>query len=368
MSLPVIDPAQYDSQLEAKCARIAAQFAPLGAPMPDVYRSPPLHYRMRTEFSCRRSADGQLDYVMFEAPGQPVVQRDFPAGSERINRLMADLHSRINREPVLGEKLFQVEFLTTLSGDALVTLVYHRRLDDSWAARAAQLEIELGAAVIGRSRGQRRVISRDHVTETLQVDGRDWQYRQIEGGFSQPNAAVNRQMLAWASRQARDLGGDLLELYCGNGNFTLVLAQHFERVLATEMSKTSVAAALHNLGRNAVDNVAIARLASAEVAQALAGVREFRRLQRAGVNLADYRFSTVFVDPPRAGLDPETLALVSGFRNILYISCNPDTLAANIEALADTHRIQRLALFDQFPYTHHVECGALLTRRDATAG
>ncbi|MGE8351533.1 MAG: tRNA (uridine(54)-C5)-methyltransferase TrmA, partial [Pseudomonas protegens] len=51
------------------------------------------------------------------------------------------------------------------------------------------------------------------------------------------------------------------------------------------------------------------------------------------------------------------------FDNILYISCNPETLAANIAQLHDTHRITRCALFDQFPWTHHMESGVLLTRR-----
>ena len=48
---------------------------------------------------------------------------------------------------------------------------------------------------------------------------------------------------------------------------------------------------------------------------------------------------------------------------ILYISCNPETLCRNLETLSQTHNVTRLALFDQFPYTHHMECGVLLTRK-----
>src|SRR5690625_5860994 len=99
-------------------------------------------------------------------------------------------------------------------------------------------------------------------------------------------------MLNWASGQAARLSGDLLELYCGNGNFTLPLSRHFRRILATEISKTSIEAAHHNLARNRVDNVALARLASAEVSQALAGVRRFQRLAQAGIELSDYHFTT----------------------------------------------------------------------------
>src|SRR5690625_2508405 len=362
MSLPLIDPEHYDEQLAAKVQRLQALLQPLGAPAAEVYPSPPLHYRMRAEFSLRRRPCGQLDYVMFEGPGRPVFQPDFPAGSRRINQLMAALRERFNDDPLLGDKLFQVGFLTTLSGEALVTLTYHRRLGEDWTERAHRLEGELEAAVIGRSRKQRVVLSRDHVTEQLTVQGAVWHQRQVEGGFTQPNAAVNQHMLNWASGQAARLSGDLLELYCGNGNFTLPLSRHFRRILATEISKTSIEAAHHNLARNRVDNVALARLASAEVSQALAGVRRFQRLAQAGIELSDYHFTTALVDPPRAGLDDETLALVKRFPQLLYISCNPETMAANLRQLTDW-RIERLALFDQFPYTHHIECGVLLQHR-----
>jgi tRNA (uracil-5-)-methyltransferase len=82
-----------------------------------------------------------------------------------------------------------------------------------------------------------------------------------------------------------------------------------------------------------------------------------------GVDLPGYDFRTLFVDPPRMGLDEATVALARGFQNILYISCNPQTLHANVAALAATHEIRAAAVFDQFPYTHHLECGLMLSRR-----
>jgi len=168
-------------------------------------------------------------------------------------------------------------------------------------------------------------------------------------------------MLGWACQQAAGLGGDLLELYCGNGNFTMALAPLFGKVLATEVSKSSVHAAQYNLAANQVDNLALVRASSAEIADALAGRAVLKRMQ--GIDLASYRFSTLFVDPPRAGLDATTLEFAAGFDNILYISCNPLTLQENVAALQATHAVSAAAVFDQFPYTHHLECGLLLTRR-----
>ncbi|WP_085626838.1 MULTISPECIES: tRNA (uridine(54)-C5)-methyltransferase TrmA [unclassified Pseudomonas] len=356
------DPSSYTTQLDAKVARLRELLAPFGAPEPAVFDSPREHYRLRAEFRLWRE-DGQRHYAMF-APGEKhkaILIDDFPIASQRINALMPRLKAAWQASEELGNRLFQVEFLTTLAGDAMVTLCYHRPLDEAWEVAARQLAKELGVSIIGRSKGKRLVIGRDYAVEKLDVAGRVFSYRQPEGAFTQPNGAVNQKMLSWAFEAIGERDDDLLELYCGNGNFTLPLATRVRKVLATEISKTSVNAALSNLDENAVGNVRLVRLSAEELTQALNGVRPFRRLE--GIDLKSYAFGTVFVDPPRAGMDPDTCELTRRFERILYISCNPETLAANIAQLQDTHRIERCALFDQFPYTHHMESGVLLVRR-----
>ena len=362
MSRPAFDPAAYDAQLAEKKARLVELLAPFGAPEPAVFDSPREHYRMRAEFRLWRE-DGQRHYAMF-APGNkhtPILLDDFPIASLRINELMPRLRAAWQASEALSFKLFQVEFLTTLAGDALITLAYHRPLDDAWHAAAEKLASELNVSLVGRSRGQRLVIGRDYVEEELSVAGRTFRYRQPEGAFTQPNGRVCEKMLGWAHDVLGERDDDLLELYCGNGNFTLPLATRVRRVLATEISKTSVNAALDNLADNGVDNVELVRLSAEELTQALNEVRAFRRM--AGIDLKSYDFGSVFVDPPRAGMDPDTCELTRRFERILYISCNPETLAANIAQLSDTHQVTRCALFDQFPYTHHMEAGVLLERR-----
>ena len=358
----VLDPSSYTQQLDEKVARLRALLAPFDAPEPAVFDSPREHYRLRAEFRLWRE-DGERHYAMF-APGEkhvPILIDSFPIASARINELMPRLKAAWQADAALSNKLFQVEFLTTLDGDAMVTLCYHRPLDEHWQRAAEQLASDLGVSIIGRSKGKRVVIGRDYAVEALEVAGRTFRYRQPEGAFTQPNGTVNQKMLNWAYEALGPRDDDLLELYCGNGNFTLPLATQVRKVLATEISKTSVAAALHNLDDNGVDNVTLVRLSAEELTEALNEVRPFRRLQ--GIDLKAYDFGSVFVDPPRAGMDVDTCELTRRFDNILYISCNPETLAANIEQLHDTHRVAKCALFDQFPYTHHMESGVLLVRR-----
>lgn len=365
MPLKNIVPAEYDSQLADKVARFKQDFAAFGLPEPVVFPSTPLHFRLRAEFRISHE-NRQVNYAMFGAddPKLPIAIDNFPVAVEPVCALMPRLRESLQASNTMKDGLFQVDFLATQSGELMITLIYHQPIGPRWEAAARRLADELQVQVIGRSRGRKIVVDRDWLEEAFELDGRTLRYRQNEGSFSQPNGGVNRQMLSWACRQAAGLGGDLLELYCGNGNFTVALAPMFNRVLATEVAKSSVQAAQHNLAANGLDNVAVLRLSSEEISAALAGTKVFTQMQ--GIDPGQYNFSTLFVDPPRSGLDAQTLELARRFDNILYISCNPLTLQQNVTALQSTHEIRAAAVFDQFPYTHHLESGLLLTRRPLT--
>ncbi|MDO5543764.1 MAG: tRNA (uridine(54)-C5)-methyltransferase TrmA [Acinetobacter sp.] len=357
--------SSYQQQLDAKVARISAQFAEYNPPALQVFASPEHNYRMRAEFRIWHIED-DLFYAMFERSEdkqKKVIRVDeFPIADRSINLLMPKLLASLKANPVLSARLFEVHFLATLSGEMLVSLLYHRKLESDWEPAAQALSKALNIKLIGRSRGQKFVLSDEYVVEQLQVFERTYTYKQIESSFTQPNAQVCQKMLEWACTVAEHSEQDLLELYCGNGNFTLPLSTRFRRVLATELAKSSVYAAQWNIEKNQIENIQVARLSAEEFTQAYNGDREFRRLQEANIDLSSYDFDTVFVDPPRAGIDDDTLKLLQRFKRIIYISCNPDTLHDNLKTLCQSHKVTKFALFDQFPYTHHVESGILLEK------
>ncbi|MCL4106532.1 UNVERIFIED_CONTAM: hypothetical protein GTU68_009666 [Idotea baltica] len=354
MPLSAVTPDQYNELLAKKVARTCELLAAYRPPTPDIFPSATTGYRMRAEFRMWHDGDS-LDYVMFrrDEPRIPVPIDEFPIACSSIQILMPQLLARLKKDSLLRTKLFQVEFLSTLTGDTLVTLIYHRKLDDAWHQEATALSKALKVEIIGRSRKQKRIIGRDYVEECFQVDDKPYRYRQYEQAFTQPNANLNTRMIEWACRCAEPLEGDLLELYCGNGNFTLPLSIHFDNVIATEMSKTSIRAARENTVANSISNVEVIRLSAEEVTQAMQGERPFRRLADLSKPL----------NPPRAGLDLHTEKMIATFDNIIYISCNPETLATNLEHLCKTHTVHEFALFDQFPYTHHMECGVFLVKK-----
>ena len=367
MSLEFVDPDNYESQLDAKKEQFTQLFSTFELPELACFSSEKMHYRMRSQFRVWHEGEDLYFYMTDQETKARIRVEQFLPASTLINELMPRLVEALKVSPILRYKLFQANFLSSLSGEIMVSLLYHKPLDDEWLMAIKALKEHLSTQfkinIIGRARRQKFIVDNDFVIEKLNVDGQELIYQQVENSFTQPNAKVSINMLEWAIDCTRDSEGDLLELYCGNGNFSLALAKNFNRVLATEVSTPSVNSAQFNIAANNIDNVKIIRMSAQEFTQAVNGVREFNRLKEKNVDLSSYQCNTIFVDPPRAGLDDETVKMVQNYNNILYISCNPDTLKNNLDQLTQTHHIKHCALFDQFPYTDHMEAGVYLVKK-----
>ena len=353
----------YEGQLNYKVLLVKEKFSPLYTGEITVCSSPSERYRSRAEFKIYHDDDG-MSYAMSRLDRQGALKIErCSIVSPFIASIMDKLLVEISNLDI-GHKLFGVDFLTSGEGEMTLSMLYHKPLDEQWQSRARELEERLGVYVIGRSRKQKLILSQDYITEKLQIMGREYRYIHIENSFTQPNPRVNEQMIEWSLSQLEGIGGDLLELYCGAGNFTIPFATKFDRVLATEISKASIHAAKQNMALNGVENIEFVRLSAEEFTQALDGIREFRRLE--GLKVSDYHLKTLFVDPPRAGLGEEPCAFAARFDHLLYISCNPETLQRDLQILSKTHTITAMAAFDQFPYTHHLEMGVKLIKKGLT--
>jgi 23S rRNA (uracil1939-C5)-methyltransferase len=173
--------------------------------------------------------------------------------------------------------------------------------------------------------------------------------------FIQVNAAVNRALVT-AAAGLLELCSDssVLDLYCGLGNFSLALARRARSVVGVDGDAGLVARARGNAHRNGIGN---ADFFSADLT-ADAGAAPW--LAR--------RFSHVLLDPPRAGALPllSHIARLAPER-VLYVACDPDTLARDVGLLVQQHGFKLLAagVVDMFPHTEHVESLALLAPRSA---
>lgn len=350
----------YEAQLNEKLALNKERFFSFYTKEISLFKSPSSHYRARSEFKLWHDGDA-IHYAMNHINKKDVILvKECPQVNEHIAELMPKLLEAIKKKKI-DFKLFGVDFLSSSSGEIVVSLLYHRRLDETWRNTASVIAKNLNIYIIGRSRKQKMTIGQDYITETLKIAGNLYSFHHIENSFTQPNSRVNEQMVQWAIDKFSAISGDLLELYCGAGNFTIPFASLFDKILATEISKSSINAAKENMRLNNISNIEFVRMSVEEFVSALDGVREFRRMKEIDIN--SYTINSIFVDPPRSGMDNDSLTFASRYEHILYISCNPETLVRDLESLSKTHKINDMALFDQFPYTHHVEMGVKLIKK-----
>lgn len=361
------DPGRYEELLDAKVQGVHQLLGSrLNGTDMRVVPSPPLHHRMKVTLSIRHFDNGDLAFTMDE-PGSRrwVAVEEFPILCERLERLMVNLREALLDVPDARYKAFQVEMLANTDGDALACLMYHRPLNDEYLDTAAALAELTDASIVGRSRGRRVVAGKGRLVQWHEVGGKRYPQIHQELMFSQSNAHICREMLQWVVEQTKPCGrptSDLLELHCGNGNFTLPLSANFQRVLATETVRGPTLLAEECASWIDVDNIDFVRLSAEETALAVRRERSFRRLADAGVRLDELDLATVLVDPPRAGLDLAARDFVHNFDRVLYVSCNPQRLAVDLEAFPE-HKVSAAAFFDQFPFTDHCEVALLLEKQ-----
>ncbi|MCT7584852.1 tRNA (uridine(54)-C5)-methyltransferase TrmA [Aliarcobacter butzleri] len=354
----------YEEQLNYKIQREKERFSNFTNIDFDIIKSNESNFRNRAEFRIwwEKGENNKeiLSYTMNDFKKNILKINSCEMVSHHIKELMPKLIDELQNDLELSFKLFAVEFLGSSTKDMLVTLIYHKKLEESWIQKAKEIEKRLNIKIIGRSKKQRLVLTNDYINETLNISNQNFFFAYEENGFTQPNTNVNVQMIEWVLENTKDSSKDLCELYCGGGNFTIPLSTKFRKVLATEISKTSIKSALRNCSLNKIESISFIRMSAEDFVQALNKVRAFNRLK--DINLDDYEFDTIFMDPPRSGLDDTTRNLAKDFENIIYISCNPETLHRDLEELTKTHEIEKFALFDQFAFTNHIESGVILRK------
>jgi 23S rRNA (uracil1939-C5)-methyltransferase len=179
-----------------------------------------------------------------------------------------------------------------------------------------------------------------------------------------PNAFLqtNTEMAETLYELAREFAGltgteTVWDLYCGTGTIGLVLAQDALTVWGIEIVEESVACAVENAALNSIGNAAFY---AGNVGQSIEDLRA-----RGGDP------DVVVVDPPRAGLAGKALKRLGelGAPRIVYVSCNPTTLAGDVKVLREQYgyELKRVKPVDMFPHTPHVEAVALLERVAAAA-
>ncbi len=187
--------------------------------------------------------------------------------------------------------------------------------------------------------------------------GRDYYMEEILGlkfkvsafSFFQTNIEAVERLYKEAIELIPDLDGkNVFDLYCGAGTISQVMALKAKHVLGIEIVEEAVEAAKENAKLNGLDNC---DFIAGDVFEVL--------------NSVENKPEVIVVDPPRVGIQPKALdkILSYGVDNIVYVSCNPKTLAMNLNYMNYYgYEVKYLKPFDNFPFTKHIECITLLTK------
>ncbi len=187
----------------------------------------------------------------------------------------------------------------------------------------------------------------DHLSEELHIDGRIIKFSISPAAFFQPNTYQAEKLYNSALKLCLPIQGPVYDLYAGVASLGILFAPHASSVTSVEINPYSICDAETNIELNGITNLNLIR---SDVALALEEMPKKPAL--------------ALIDPPRAGLGPKAIAQLKELKpdQILYISCNPDTQADDIEQLND-YKIKTLQPVDQFPHTPHLENIALLVKK-----
>jgi len=366
----------YEAQLTYKKEKVAAALAGIaGLPAPSVLGSPQIwNYRNKMEFSFGDvfpAVEGQWLKLGMKPKGRWYEILDLQEcrlPSPEAAPLLAAVRAWAQREKVPPYNSHKKEgqlrhlvlreaknrdermvVLVTTTGDIpkdsfvqAVTSVYPATTillgankKESDTAVSDSLEVLLGSG---------------YVTETLKFPDGAVDYRISPLSFFQTNTLGTQVLYGLLRGWTRELKAKtILDLYCGGGGIALSLAGACEKVVGVESNLSAVADANANARLNGLTNCDF-----------YGATVEFLL-----PSLLDMKPEAAVVDPPRAGLHANAVkALLASAPPVLfYVSCNPESLARDLKALAPRYAASRLVVVDLFPHTDHVETVAWLTRQ-----
>jgi 23S rRNA (uracil1939-C5)-methyltransferase len=321
---------------------------------------PPWNYRNQAQFKVALESGGRVELGFFEAQSHRV----FPVDacliiSPLLNAVLEQL-----RQPEWASGLAGLREIDVVADDrdeaVMITLQVGGGVSVSESFAQSLLEktpgavsvaIEFGGAGAGRSRdrgldarvtaNQARVLGKP----ALRYSVGEFSYRVSPGSFFQVSRFLTPALVESMTGDRR--GALALDLYAGVGLFSLPLARNFERVVAAEANRIAVSDLRANAEAYGLSNLVAA------------GVSTYDFLRR----FAQAEPDLVVIDPPRAGVDSDSLQLLAALRprRIHFLSCSPPTLARDLRFLAaQGYRLESLELFDLFPQTFHIEALAKL--------
>ncbi|MDD1791861.1 23S rRNA (uracil(1939)-C(5))-methyltransferase RlmD [Enterovibrio sp. ZSDZ42] len=305
-------------------------------------------YRRRARLSVKIAKTGELEMGFRQRSSKDIVTvTHCPVLAKVLDALLPEVYSLL--DALRGRRIIgHIELVESDAGRVLLVRAIKPLHDDDIVTlkqfaddKALILYLQQGDAEAQRLCGSAPYYSLD--TFSLEFEPQD---------FIQVNADINLKMIAQAlDWLALDSNDKVLDLFCGLGNFSLPMASKAASVVGVEGVEDMVQRATDNAARNKLDNVAFYH-ANLELD---AGKTEWGK----------QRYSKILLDPARAGaLGVMPYVAQSRAERIVYVSCNPATLARDSQILLDKgYKLAKLGMLDMFPHTGHLESMALFIKK-----
>jgi 23S rRNA (uracil1939-C5)-methyltransferase len=342
----------YPAQLRFKQEILLETLKKIGAmeprrPLPILPSPRTDHYRLRTQFNVRMK-DEQPRIGFFRQGSYDLVEVEnafliHPV----IDKTLKNIRSLSDKLPQLSE----LHINASPSGEVHILLFSEQQPFVPMTLFFSDLQ-KISPEVIGMTgfAGRKKAFTLGRNQLTLEVEGMT--LKATEGNFFQVNWEQNRNMVRTVLDLTALTGREtVLDLYCGIGNFSLPLARKAKTVIGIESGFSAIDDAKANAVLNGIAN---AEFIADDLQKGLKTL-----LQR------KLRADVIVLDPPRAGATLKTLERVLAFvpQKIVYVSCNPSTLARDLKFFhLFGFRLDRLQPVDMFPYTYHIECVAEMVR------
>jgi 23S rRNA (uracil1939-C5)-methyltransferase len=354
----------YAHQLEAKQhimaetlwrgARVTAEHVMPTQPSPQQYG-----YRSRVQF--KLNGVGTVLKIGFYRTGSHIVEdagQGCPVALPVINEVLGKLRTVLKSYP-------EVRLIPEISIDCaeqgVIAVVQYTGRDHTSAGaffnsqRDMLLPLSGLFLQLGRKSNLLKVYGDDLLTYSLPAVAPDAETCLMSypaGGFAQVNREQNKAMVEIVTRLAGFQGTEhVLDVYCGNGNFSLPIAGIVAQVTGIEENAASIVSARDNCIKNGITNAKFICM------DAAAGTRQLAN--------DGHLFDTVILDPPRSGA-AETVSEICRLNpvTIIYISCDPSTLARDCGLLAESgYYVKECVPVDMFPQTYHIESVTRLQKK-----
>jgi 23S rRNA (uracil1939-C5)-methyltransferase len=306
------------------------------------------HYRSRVQIKCFNRDDGFITGFYRPRSRYVVAVDQCPIMDQRLNRLMADFRALFNGS-VFADHIPQIDLTVDDAGKCAAIIHYlgPQRVSLKECLRLSGLDADL--LVQFGSKKSLQAICGDGRLE-IHVDAPQISLNYSAGSFAQINLQQNKVLIdtltgifPWNKDQ------HVLELYCGMGNLSFPLARRVQHLVGIEESVLSIRMAQSNSHQCAITNLTFMTAAAEDVVKS---------------SIDHNRFDVVVLDPPRTGAYSVVKYLVAaGIPNILYVSCDPQTLARDLRPLIHSgYQIVSTQPLDMFPQTYHCESVTLLQK------